>query len=177
MPKKKASSEKVETKGHPNVLKVKTLNPLPEATRTVMVEILQARLVDALDLQNQVKLAHWNVKGPNFIALHELFDELHEEMEGIVDDFAERLVILGGLVTATVQNLAKYTSLAHYPTEATASAAHVAAISQALADFAAKLHEAIEVADEVDDAVTEDLFIGHLATVDKYLWFVESHAQ
>ena len=52
-----------------------TRNNLPKADRVQVAELLNRRLADALDLQSQCKQAHWNVKGPNFIALHKLFDE------------------------------------------------------------------------------------------------------
>jgi len=53
-----------------------TRNDLPANTRTKVIELLNARLADAIDLGAQTKHAHWNVKGPNFIALHELFDKV-----------------------------------------------------------------------------------------------------
>jgi starvation-inducible DNA-binding protein len=73
----------------------KTKNDLSEGTRAKVVELLNARLADCIDLQTQTKEAHWNVKGPNFIALHELFDKINEEVEDYVDDIAERAVQLG----------------------------------------------------------------------------------
>src|SRR5260370_507612 len=75
----------------------KTKNDIPEATRVKVVELLNARLADCIDLQTQIKQAHWNVKGPNFIALHELFDKINEEVEDYVDDIAERAAQLGGV--------------------------------------------------------------------------------
>ena len=66
------------------------------ATRAKVIELLDARLADAIDLQTQLKQAHWNVKGPTFIGLHELFDKINEAVEDYVDDLAERVVQLGG---------------------------------------------------------------------------------
>src|SRR6185369_7447672 len=77
-----------------------TKNDLPEQVRSKVIELLNARLADAIDLQTQMKQAHWNVKGPNFIALHELFDKINEEVEDYVDDIAERVVQLGALPQA-----------------------------------------------------------------------------
>ena len=57
----------------------KTKNDLSETIRANAIELLNARLADAIDLQTQTKQAHWNVKGPNFIALHELFDKINED--------------------------------------------------------------------------------------------------
>lgn len=151
----------------------KTHNPLSLNIREKMVQLLQDRLADSIDLQVQLKVAHWNVKGHNFQAIHELFDKVHGELGTIVDATAERLVSLGGQTHATVQNVAKQTTLTPYHTDITKSSDHIEAVSKALAEFAAKLHKSIEEAK--DDRVTEDLFIGQLRTIDHYLWFVESH--
>src|SRR5467141_4709166 len=93
----------------------KTKNDLPEATRVKAVELLNARLADCTDLQTQSKQAHWNVKGPHFIALHELFDKINEEVEDYVDLIAERAVQLGGAAEGTARMVAKRSSLAEYP--------------------------------------------------------------
>ena len=84
-----------------------TRNVLSESVRTEMVELLNARLADAIDLRQQVKVAHWNVKGPNFIALHKLFDDIVEDVDEYVDVLAERVVQLGGLADGTVRQAAK----------------------------------------------------------------------
>ena len=88
-----------------------TKNDLSESIRTQAIALLNARLADCADLQTQTKQAHWNVKGPNFIALHELFDKINEEVEDYVDDIAERLVQLGGVAEGTARMIAKKTSL------------------------------------------------------------------
>src|SRR5207237_2109074 len=62
-----------------------TKNDLPETTRRQMIDLCNARLADAIDLQTQTKQAHWNVKGPHFIALHELFDKVNEDVDDLVD--------------------------------------------------------------------------------------------
>src|SRR6516225_9479863 len=93
----------------------KTKNDLPEGTRAKAVELLNARLADCIDLQTQTKQAHWNVKGPQFIALHELFDKINEEVEDYVDDLAERAVQLGGVVQGTARSVAGRSSLSEYP--------------------------------------------------------------
>src|ERR1700675_1978219 len=96
----------------------KTKNALSEATRSKVVELLNARLADCIDLQTQTKQAHWNVKGTNFIALHELFDKVNEEVEDYVDDIAERAVQLGGVAEGTARMAAKRSSLPEYPLSA-----------------------------------------------------------
>src|SRR5579883_3439130 len=89
-----------------------TKNDLPETSRSKLVELLNARLADAIDLQTQCKQAHWNVKGPSFIALHELFDKVNEDVEEYVDTIAERAVQLGGVAEGTSRVVAKRSALA-----------------------------------------------------------------
>ena len=88
-----------------------TKNTLPDNTRKAMINVLQKRLSDTIDLAAQAKQAHWNVKGPNFIALHELFDGLHGELTAHTDLIAERLVALGGQAYGMIQDAARQTSL------------------------------------------------------------------
>src|SRR5499433_4212757 len=91
---------------------------IPENLREKLVALLNARLADAIDLQTQCKQAHWNVKGPSFIALHELFDKVNEDVEDYVDLIAERAVQLGGVAEGTARMAAKRSSLAEYPAKA-----------------------------------------------------------
>src|ERR1700758_4016074 len=127
----------------------KTKNDIAEATRVKVVELLNARLTDCIDLQTQTKQAHWNIKGPNFIALHELFDKINEDVEDYVDDIAERAVQLGGVAEGTARMVAKRTSLAEYPAQAVDGRGHVEALSSALAAFGAAARKGIDQANEL----------------------------
>ena len=155
----------------------KTKNDLSEATRVKVVELLNARLADCTDLQTQTKQAHWNVKGPNFIALHELFDQINEDVEDYVDDIAERAVQLGGLAEGTARMAAKRSSLAEYPAMAVDGRSHVEALSSALAAFGAAARKGIDQANELGDLDPADLFTEISRGIDKWLWFVEAHLQ
>jgi starvation-inducible DNA-binding protein len=152
-----------------------TRNDLPVKARTKAVEILGARLADAIDLGLQVKHAHWNVKGPYFISLHELFDKIAENVEEHVDTVAERITALGGTAYGTLAAVVRSTSLAAYPAELTEGLAHVAALAEALADFGKKVRKAIGETDELGDADTADLFTQVSRDVDKHLWLLEAH--
>src|SRR5918998_5285865 len=112
-----------------------TKNDLPEEARGQIVPLLNQRLAEAIDLQTQCKQAHWNVKGPEFIALHKLFDEINEEVEEYVDLLAERVVQLGGVAEGTARCAAERSSLSEYPTDITDGLDHVEALSTALATF------------------------------------------
>jgi starvation-inducible DNA-binding protein len=155
----------------------KTKNDVPEATRVKVVQLLNARLADCIDLQTQIKQAHWNVKGPNFIALHELFDKINEEVEDYVDDIAERAVQLGGVAEGTARSVAKRSALSEYPASAVDGRSHVEALSSALAAFGTVARQGIDQANELGDLDTADLFTEVSRGIDKWLWFVEAHLQ
>src|SRR5213078_5420312 len=106
-----------------------TKNDLPEASRSKVIGLCNERLADAIDLQTQCKFALWNVKGPNFIALHELFDKVNEDVEDYVDDIAERAVQLGGVAEGTARSVARRSALAEYPANAVDGRSHVEALS------------------------------------------------
>jgi starvation-inducible DNA-binding protein len=142
-----------------------------------LIAILNQRLADGSDLKSQAKQAHWNVKGPNFIALHELFDRVATELDPIVDDIAERVTTLGGTALGTVRVSAQNSTLAEYPLEIIDGGDHVEALSDALADFGKKVRADIDATDKLDDADTADLFTGVSRSIDKLLWFVEAHIQ
>jgi starvation-inducible DNA-binding protein len=155
----------------------KTKNDLPGDTRAKVIELLNARLADAIDLQSQTKQAHWNVKGPNFISLHKLFDKINEDVEDNVDDFAERIVQLGGVAEGTVRTAAKRSSLGEYPPNALDGRSHVEALSNVLAAFGKSVRKAIADANDFGDLDTADLFTEISCRIDKWLWFVEAHQQ
>lgn len=154
-----------------------TKNDLPEATRIQVSALLNQRLADCIDLQTQCKQAHWNVKGANFIALHQLFDDINEDVEQYVDLLAERIVQLGGVAEGTARSVAAQSTLTDYPSSLATGEAHVDALSTALAAFGAGARKAIEELDELEDADSVDILTEISRGTDKWLWFVEAHMQ
>ena len=154
-----------------------TENDLSLKPRTELNTLMNQRLADAVDLQMQMKQAHWNVKGPSFIALHELFDKVDEAVEEYVDMIAERIVQLGGIAEGTVRMAAARTRLVEYPLGIADGMAHVEAVARALSSFGHEARNTINQADELDDAGTADLFTEISRGIDKWLWFVEAHSQ
>ncbi|REJ75620.1 MAG: DNA starvation/stationary phase protection protein Dps [Acidobacteria bacterium] len=150
---------------------------IKKETREEVIEMLNARLSDSIDLKSQAKQAHWNVKGASFIALHELFDQVADEVENYTDMIAERVTILGGTAEGTVRVSAEKSSLKQYPMEITDGRDHVDALSAALAAFSEATRANIDDAEEAGDAVTADLFTEVARGIDKQLWFVEAHLQ
>ena len=154
-----------------------TKNDLPEATRVQVIALLNQRLADCIDLQAQSKQAHWNVKGPTFIALHKLFDEIYADVTNYVDLIAERIVQLGGIAEGTVGVVAERSTLVDYPLALSRGAEHVAALSDALAGFGRGARIGIEEMNELEDADSADILTEISRGVDKWLWFVEAHQQ
>ena len=150
---------------------------IEKGTREKIIGILNQRLADASDLKSQAKQAHWNVKGMNFIALHELFDQVSTELDPYVDDIAERITTLGGVALGTVRVAAQNSSLSEYPLEISDGASHVDALSNALADFGKKVRADIDTTDSLGDKDTADIFTEVSRGIDKSLWFVEAHLQ
>jgi starvation-inducible DNA-binding protein len=154
-----------------------TRNDLPEKARRRIAELLSARLADAIDLKLQAKHAHWNVKGPQFVALHELFDQLASDLDGPVDDMAERITALGGTADGTLAGVAHRTSLDAYPADLSGGRDHLEALAGAFAAFGKRVRRAIGEADKLGDEGTADLFTGISRQVDKQLWLLEAHLQ
>ena len=154
-----------------------TKNDLRESTRTQVASLLNRRLADAIDLQGQAKQAHWNVKGPNFIALHELFDKVYEAMEEYVDLIAERIVQVGGIAEGTTRVVAERSELDEYPLAMSSGTEHVKCLTAALAGFGSRMRFAINECDELEDAVSADMCTEIARGIDKWLWFIEAHVQ
>lgn len=154
-----------------------TRNDLREETRRAMIELLNQQLADVLDLGFEAKQAHWNVKGPHFIGLHELFDKVAEELEEFTDDIAERAVEMGGVALGTVQVVSEKSRLKAYPLDIASGREHVTALSTAIAAFGETTRAAIDTASKAGDADTADLFTEISRGLDKLLWMIEAHLQ
>ena len=154
-----------------------TRNSLPEKTRSEMTALLQGRLTDSIDLMLQAKQAHWNVKGPNFIALHELFDKVFHDTEKYVDTLAERIVQLGGTARGTVRVAALQSSLPEYPVDISSAKKHVAELAHAMSFYSELIRQAIDLSTRLGDAGSADIFTEISRGNDSDLWFVEAHEQ
>jgi starvation-inducible DNA-binding protein len=154
-----------------------TKNDLPADVRATMADLLNANLANGVNLALQAKQAHWNVKGPNFLQLHELFDRAHAQATEWVDLMAERAVQLGGVARGTLEAVSEGTSLAPYDLGLADGPAHVDALSSAVARFGAKVRDAIGAAGDAGDEDTADIFTEISRGADKLLWFIEAHLQ
>lgn len=150
---------------------------IPEEKRSELIGLLNTSLAEGIDLYSQVKQAHWNVKGTDFIQLHEMFDDFAEVLEGHIDEVAERATALGGTALGTVRMAAAASSLPEYPDDVADGAKHVGLLIDRYAAYASRVRDAIDSADALGDADTADLFTGVSRDIDKHLWFLEAHLQ
>ena len=153
----------------------KTSIDIPEKSRVDLIALLNARLADTLDLKLQTKHAHWNVKGPQFQQLHELFDQIAGRLEAHSDTIAERVTALGGTANGTARQVAAVSTLAEYDLHATAGTEHVKALASRLSRLAAGVRAAIDESTRLGDMSTADLFTEISRAADKDLWFLEAH--
>jgi starvation-inducible DNA-binding protein len=148
-----------------------------QTQRQGLVAMLNQQLVDTLDLKMQVKQAHWNVKGMQFIALHELFDGLATTLEGFSDLVAERVAALGGMAVGTARAVAEGSQLPEYDLQAVNGQEHLRALVGRYSQYGAQTRANIDRATALGDADTADLFTEISRQVDKDLWFLEAHLQ
>ena len=151
-----------------------TRNDLPADVRAQVVTILQRRLAETVDAALLTKQAHWNVTGPGFRPLHELFDEVTTALHALADGFAERLVALGGVAHGAASHVAIASDLTRPDAD---SGDHVDAVSAVLAQLAASVRHGIAEAQATGDEATTDLLVGSVRDLDQLLWMVEAHAR
>src|SRR5258705_12753294 len=152
----------------------RTSNPLSEASRARIARELNACLVDGLDLKSQIKVAHWNVKGPHFPALHPLFEGFATTLDGFTDTIAERAVALGALAIGTVKQVAKTSRVPDYPASTTAGLEHVALLADRFEVFLTSLRTARDAGEAEGDTDTVDLLTGMITEVEKNGWFLRA---
>ncbi len=152
-----------------------THNTLSEPIRIQSIELLNRHLAAAIDLHAQIKQAHWNVRGPGFIAIHELFDKVSEHVETYSDMLAERAGGLGGTAHGTIQTVAEKSFLIPYDLGIADERSHLFAVSSSLAAFGQSVRDAIGLSTGFGDVTTADLLTEISRGIDQQLWFVESH--
>lgn len=152
----------------------KTPSHLPEDARKKISESLNARLADSLDLYSQVKVAHWNIKGPLFSSLHPLFDTYAQTLGTYIDDMAERLVTLGGLARGTVRQAASASKLEDYPADTTRDMKHVALLVDRIEPWLAGMRETRTLAEKHNDTDTVDMLTVMITEFEKNDWFLRA---
>ncbi len=149
---------------------------LNDNTRSKVIDLLNARLADMVSLALATKQAHWNIKGPGFIGVHELLDDVADRLRESSDLIAERAVILGGHAHGTAEVVAEKTTMAAYPLEEKDIQVHIEALRERFLDVGEKIRAAIGEAGEIGDDDTEDLFTEVSRQIDKDAWFIAANA-
>ena len=148
---------------------------IAKANRAKVTDLLNQLLADSTDLAARTKHAHWNVKGPHFIALHTYFDELHEAIGAHIDEIAERTAALGAPVRGRLSDAARHTRLKEFPDGVEQGMDVVRVLADSVGAFANSVREGISTAEDHDDMVSADMLTGIAASLDKHLWFLEAH--
>jgi starvation-inducible DNA-binding protein len=151
-----------------------TRNSLPLEIRQNSITLLNQVLADLSDLYSQTKQAHWNIKGLNFIALHELFDTFAAAITEHIDTVAERATALGGIANGTVRMVSELSKLPEFPSVYEGKAV-VSALAEHYGLAGGIVRSAIDAAE--GDADTADVFTEVSRDLDKQLWFLEAHLQ
>ena len=152
----------------------KSPSHLPEQARTEIVETLNARLADGLDLHSQIKVAHWNIKGPQFAALHPLFETFANGLAAFNDAIAERAVTLGGRAYGTVRHSAKISNLPEYPQDTTRDLDHVRLLAERFEKFLEGVRASRRLGEELADTDTVDLLTQIVTEFEKHAWFLRA---
>jgi starvation-inducible DNA-binding protein len=149
-------------------------SPLAEKDREQIAAALNARLVDGLDLHSQIKVAHWNVKGPQFAALHPLFETFALGLAVHNDTIAERAVTLGAQVRGTARYVARASTLPEYPADASRDLVHVRLLAERFEQYVAGLRTTRDLAAELGDEDTVDLLTAAVREFEKHAWFLRA---
>lgn len=152
----------------------KTPSQLPETARTELIRTLNDTLADGLDLHSDIKVAHWNVRGPQFPALHPLFEQFATSLAVHNDAIAERAVTLGGLAAGTARHVAKTSRLAEYPLDTTRDLDHVRLLAERIDAYLAGVRASRAVAERLVDTDTVDLLTGVVTEFEKHAWFLRA---
>lgn len=155
----------------------KSPSRLSESARQKVAETLNARLVDGLDLHSQIKVAHWNIKGPQFAGLHPLFESFAVSLAAHNDNIAERAVTLGARVYGTVRHVAQKSRLPEYPQETSRDVDHVKLLAERFDSYLEGLRESRAVSEEQKDTDSVDLLTGLITEFEKHGWFLRAHLE
>lgn len=152
----------------------KNKNTLPDERQTKLIELLNRRLADAIDLQLQSRQAYWNIKGPNFLSLRELFDKVANGVEEYTNLIAGHIALLGGTAEGTAQAVTGRSSLEGNLLVPADGNSYIDALATTITVFGKHVRYASEQAAELKDADTAAILTEIARGIDTWLWFVET---
>jgi starvation-inducible DNA-binding protein len=147
---------------------------LSEPARVAIAKSLNERLADGLDLHSQIKVAHWNIKGPNFASLHPLFETFANSLALHNDTIAERAVTLGALAYGTVRHVAQTSRLPEYISDTTRDLDHVRLLAERIEVYLEGMRASRKVAETEVDVDTVDMLTGMISEFEKHAWFLRA---
>jgi starvation-inducible DNA-binding protein len=152
----------------------KSPSPINADDRRRIVDALNACLADGLDLHSQIKVAHWNIRGPQFSSLHPLFETFAVGLALHTDAVAERAVTLGGKAYGTARHVATTSRLDEYPQDTTRDLEHVALLADRFDRFLDGVRESRSLVEKLGDTDTVDLLTGIITEFEKHAWFLRA---
>lgn len=155
----------------------KSPSSLSPDARAEICKALNVVLTDGIDLQTQIKVAHWNIKGPQFPSLHPLFDTFATELSANNDEIAERVVTLGALAVGTARHVAKNSALPEYPQDVTRDSQHVQLLVERIETYLGSVRTGRAVAEKVGDDGTIDLLTAVVQSFEKHAWFLRATSE
>ena len=151
-----------------------TSSALTLESRHKICAALNTTLADSIDLYTQLKVAHWNIKGPNFSSLHPLFETFAVSLANHNDAIAERAVTLGGRAYGTARHVAAHSKLPEYPQETSRDLEHVKLLAERIEGYLAGLRETRKLGEQDGDTDTVDLLTGIVSEFEKHVWFLRA---
>jgi starvation-inducible DNA-binding protein len=151
-----------------------TVPTLSAQTGAKVADQLQRRLVSLADLALTLKHIHWNVVGPNFIAVHQMLDPQYDGVQKMVDELAERIATLGSVPVGLPGCIVETREWTDYELARADSIAHLGALDLVYQGVISSHRKAMDAV-EKSDQVSFDLLVGQTAILEKYHWFVRSH--
>ncbi len=152
----------------------KSPSHLSEAARKAIADSLNALLADGLDLHTQIKVAHWNIKGPGFAALHPLFETFAIGLAAHNDSIAERAVTLGAKAYGTARHVAARSKISEYPQETTRDLEHVRLLAERIEQYLVECRAARAITEQQADTDSVDLLTTVISEFEKHAWFLRA---